>query len=505
MSDQNSSTFRPALVLMSGRAAAFAVTFLIPVFLSRIFTQLQFGTYKQIFLIVYTLYGVGQIGMAESLFYFLPSFPKQAGRFVTNSILMLTLTGTGCLTVLLLMKDRVAMWLKNPDMAPYVWMAGAYLLLMLAGCCLEIVMIARKRYRRATVTYAASDLVRGVLFIIPAVLTHSIQWLMIGGLVFTALRVTTLAWYVRSEFAGGIGVDFKLLKKQFAYTIPFSLAVLVEIIQTNYHQYAVSWYFDAATFAIYSVGCLQIPLVDFIASPASNVMMVRMGEELREDRKNHLLPIWHDTSRKLALVFFPLVGLLFVNAYRIIALLFPPLYIVSVPIFMVWSLTILFSIFQTDGVLRVFAQTRYLVLMNIARLIAIASLMHWSIKTFHLVGPVVVTIIGMSVAKALALFKIRTLLNVPGSRLVPWRNLGGIAIVAMIAAIPAAVISAHLTMHSIIVLPISGMVYMTVYATLLLSVGLLSEGEKRAITDCLDRFMRRGRKALGYEATAADL
>src|SRR6185295_17517591 len=170
---------------------------------------------------------------------------------------------------------------------------------------------------------------------------------------------------VRSEFSVGMRIDFKLLKQQFAYTIPFAFAILVEVVQANYHQYAVSFYFSAATFAIYAVGCLQIPLVDFMASPASNVMMVRMGEELREGRRNRLLPIWHDTSRKLALVFFPLVAMLIVNAYRIITLLFPAMYVASVPIFMVWSLTILFSIVQTDGVLRVFAETRFLFLMNV--------------------------------------------------------------------------------------------------------------------------------------------
>jgi len=75
-----------------------------------------------------------------------------------------------------------------------------------------------------------------------------------------------------------------LLKERRAYALPFTLSVIVQVIQQNYHQYAVAFHFDAATFAIYSVGCLQIPLVDFMATPASNVMMVRMTEELPGER-----------------------------------------------------------------------------------------------------------------------------------------------------------------------------------------------------------------------------
>jgi O-antigen/teichoic acid export membrane protein len=484
----NSSTFRPALLLMSGRAAAFAVTFLIPVVLSRIFSQADFGTYKQVFLIVYTLYGIGQIGMAECLFYFIPGSPKEAGRLVANSVFVLGITGLLCFLGLVAVSERMATWLSNPELSRYVWMAGAYLFLMLLGCALETVMVARKRYRWATFTYAGSDLLRGVLFIIPAFVTGSVEWLMIGGLLFCTLRAVTLMTYLRSEFREGLQFDPALLKRQFAYTMPFALSVLVEVIQANYHQYAVSWHFDAATFAIYSVGCLQIPLVDFMASPACNVMMVRMGEEVRDGRPNHVLPIWHDTSRKLALVFFPLVALIVVTAPRLIPFLFTDAYKASVPIFMVWSLSILFAVFQTDGVLRVFAQTRFLFLMNLSRLAVIAALMTWSLNNLHLIGAVLVTMVGILVAKTMALMRIRSLLKAPIRHLMPWLSLGGIAIVSMLAAIPAAFISSRLTLASIYVLPIAGMAFVAAYAAQLLAFGLLSEGEKRGVWDLIARY-----------------
>src|SRR3989338_6047486 len=83
------STFKPALLLMSGRAIGFVAVFFLPVVLVRIFDQAEFGTYKQLFLIYSTVYGIAQLGMAESLFYFLPIAPKEAGKYVTNSMLVL--------------------------------------------------------------------------------------------------------------------------------------------------------------------------------------------------------------------------------------------------------------------------------------------------------------------------------------------------------------------------------------------------------------------------------
>src|SRR5687768_18513273 len=81
------SSFRPVLALMSGRTVGFAAAFLIPVALARILDQAEFGTYKQLFLIAGTLYGMGQLGMAESLFYFLPRAGSRDGsRYVANSV-----------------------------------------------------------------------------------------------------------------------------------------------------------------------------------------------------------------------------------------------------------------------------------------------------------------------------------------------------------------------------------------------------------------------------------
>jgi O-antigen/teichoic acid export membrane protein len=79
-------------MLMSGRAIAFAVTFFVPAVLSRIFSQAEFGTYKQFYLITYTLYGLGQLGLAECLFYFLPADPANAARYAMNSLVMLGVT-----------------------------------------------------------------------------------------------------------------------------------------------------------------------------------------------------------------------------------------------------------------------------------------------------------------------------------------------------------------------------------------------------------------------------
>jgi len=218
-----------------------------------------------------------------------------------------------------------------------------------------------------------------------------------------------------------------------------------------------------------------------MATPASNVMMVRMTEHLRDRDVRGLLPIWHDTTRKLGLMFFPFVALLVVNAYGLITLLFTKRYVASVPIFMVWCLSILMAAFQTDGVLRVFAEMKYLFKVNLIRLLLMVATMGWFLSTFGLMGAVLITLVGILLAKIMAVVRIRKALQTTYGNVLPWKDLGSSLAVAIVSAVPAIVINAKLAGPSLVVLPISGMTYVVTYVVLVMTLGLLSESEKAAI------------------------
>jgi len=80
---------KPALLIIAGRIAGFVAAFVTPLILVRLFDLETFGTYKQWFLLYITLLTITQIGMSESLLFFLPKADSDAGRYVMNSVLFL--------------------------------------------------------------------------------------------------------------------------------------------------------------------------------------------------------------------------------------------------------------------------------------------------------------------------------------------------------------------------------------------------------------------------------
>jgi len=266
--------------------------------------------------------------------------------------------------------------------------------------------------------------------------------------------------------------------------MPFQLAVLLEILQANLHQYAVSLHFDPATFAIYSVGCLQVPLVDLLAGTSCNVMMVKMGEDLRTGRGEAAVAAWQATVRKLALAFFPLVAILLVNARDLIVFLFTARYLGSVPIFMVWTASFLLMTLPVDGVLRVHADTRFLFLLGAVKLLIIGATVGWFLGRFQLLGGVFVSLLAVLVGKSLALFRVKRHLKVTWSGLMPWSSLAATLLSALAAALPALLVKDTLALPPVASMLVSGVVYLLAYAAL--AGGFTDNGLRRRLVSILE-------------------
>ena len=474
-------SFRPAFQLMGGRILGFVATFFVPVVLARVFAPEAFGTYKQLFLVYTTLYGLAQIGMAESLFYFLPRAPEKGGRYFVNSLLLLGLSGSVAFTALWLGREPIAAWLSNPALARYLPWIGGYLLLMLASAGLEIGLLCRERYLTATAAYALSDALRAAVLIAPALIAGDLRWLLAGAVAFAALRLGVHLTLLARSYGDRLRPDRGLLRSQLRYSLPFQAAVVVEVAQTNLHLYAVSHWFDAATFAVYSVGCLQIPLVELASSSAGNVLMVGMGGALKEGDVGRARTIWRATTRKLGLMLVPATVALLVAGRDLIPFLFTDTYVDAVPIFLVWTSAIALGALQTDAALRTFAEVRLILGINVVRLALIGGLIVGAVSGVGLPGAVAVTVLATAVAKALGLARVRRRLETGWSGLLPWGDLLRISAVSVVAAVPPVLLWPELERGTFATLAILGTVYASGLVALLLAFRVLDDDELAAV------------------------
>jgi O-antigen/teichoic acid export membrane protein len=398
----------------------------------------------------------------ESLYYFVPRQSGRAGRPVANALLTLAVVGLAAAAVMTFAPDAVSHVLESDSTSAYMPLLGAFLALTLFALPLETVMVSRKEYGTAAVTYAVSDTVRAALFMLPGLVTQSLTAVLVGAVAFGVLRVLALFGYVLSAFRSELRLDRLVWREQIAYALPFSIAVFIETAQLNLHQFVVWHRFDPTIFAIYSAGCLQVPLVELLITSVGNVMMVQMGENAAA--KDKALVLWHRAVSRLAFVLWPLVVALVLTSRDLIVTLYTSAYAASAPIFAIATLIAAQGAMPVDSVLRVYAQTTFLIVMNVIRLIIVGLGIGVAIAWFGLQGAIGITVFSLAATKLLGIWRVAHVLQVSMRRVLPWRTLAGIAALALGAAVPAWLVSIQFTAmpplaHGALVASVYGVTY----------------------------------------------
>ena len=482
---ERSSLARDTLWLVGGRLVGSIAAIGIPVVLARTLDPADFGAYKQLFLVFATLFGIAQLGMAESLYYFLPRHPEAAGRLIANAVTVLAVTGAVVVALTSVFAAPVADWLNNPALGGLLPLLAVFLAAMLVAVVLEIVLITSGRLRLAALTFAGSDAIRAGLMVAAALISGQVLMILIGAVAFAGIRLAATLGYLVRRFGRDWRLDIGLLVRQSRYTLPFAAAVAVEVAQASYHQYAVAAWFDPTTFAIYAVGCLQIPFVDLLATSAGNVLMVRMGEAVRTGES--VIPLWREATDRLALLLVPLAVGLMVVGRDLIVTLFSDTYAAAGPIFVASAAMVLFPVFAVDAVLRTYAATRFLLALNLGRLAVIAMSIGTLVSMFGPIGALFSALLALSVSKLAALWKIGRLIGADVGSLLPWRGLSEIAGAALLAAALALVVRGYIDTPAVAV-ALTGAAFALTYG---IAIGAMRPADARAALGALAQWIRR--------------
>jgi O-antigen/teichoic acid export membrane protein len=422
--------------LVLAKAVTALLTLSIPLALARTMDLGEYGTYKQLFLVLMTLYYVLPFGMAQALYFFVPRAEDKRPYF-GQTLLFLTFAGGVAALVLGAASEPLARYFHNPELVHYRWTQAVYLVCMMASFTLEISLITQGRTKQAALAYLVSDAVRALAMVVPVLLGYGLRGMMVAVAAFAALRYVA-AWVLVLRSGRGALWDRRMLKEQFLYAAPFGAAMLLGIPQQYAHQFAVSSLTTPEAFAIYAVACFQLPVVDLLYTPISEVLMVRLGELDREGRVHEGVGMFRESVAKLSLAFFPLAAFLCAAAPEFIEALFGARFLDAVPLFRVSVLGVVLSILPVDGVLRARRETGHIFNGYLVKALVTVPLVYFGVKGLGMMGGILSWVAAEAVGKAVLLARVPRALSSPGHpvglrALLPARELGQ-ALVAAAAA-----------------------------------------------------------------------
>lgn len=385
-----------ALWLLSAKSIGYGFMFLLPVLLVRQLSQHDFGVYKQIFLVVGTAIALLPLGFGMSAYYFLPRIGEQKGRVVLN-ILLFHLGVAGATFLVLTLRPDVLAWLfADATLTQYGSMIGLLVLLWIPSSCLETLAVAHGEAPLAGRFIVLLQLSKALLLIGAAVWVGSISALVLAALAHGVVQTATLGAYLYSRF-GRFWREFdgSIMRAQLAYAMPHGAAALLYWFQIDLHRYFVAHQFDSATFAIYAIGCFELPMLGILNESVGSVLILRMSQLQKDARRQELIALAAGAIRKLGAVYVPLYVLLLLVGRELITVLFTEAYAAAWPIFL-FNMTLIPIAVPTiacDAVIRAYAEHRYfLVKLRVVSTIVLVGCLAAAVARFGLLGAIGVVV-----------------------------------------------------------------------------------------------------------------
>jgi O-antigen/teichoic acid export membrane protein len=264
---------------------------------------------------------------------------------------------------------------------------------------LETVTVAAQDIHLSVLFTVTGQLARGALLIVAALVFSTLGALLAAAALQALLLTVVLLWYVHLRFPGALlAFDRRLFATQLSYALPFGLAGLAWRLEMDVHHYVVARRFGPAAYAIYAVGCFQLPLLGILRDAVNSVLMPRVSLLQHRAAKAEIRRLVVAAARKLAAAHWPAYAYLIVMGREVLTVLFTDQYRDSWPIFAInLTLVLLGALTPTDAVLRAYAEQRkFLLRLRCVSLFLLAAGLWWAVPRRGMLGAVsVVVLIGL--------------------------------------------------------------------------------------------------------------
>jgi O-antigen/teichoic acid export membrane protein len=496
-SKEGSGLTKRAAMLAVAKGLAFALAFPLPLVLVRTLNQSDFGVYKQFSQVMLTALGLLSLHVGWTAFFFFPRYPDKKPQIVMNVMAFYLALGLPVALLFAVYPQWVTLVFKSDALVAHVPLLGLAILFWLVSAFLETVSVADRDTRSASIFIIALQLIKSGLLMASAVLFADLRTVLLAVVIHAGLQCVVLFWYLRKSYGSfWRAFDWPLLKAQLANALPFGVGGIVYATQFDLHNYFVGYYFDPAGFAIYAVGCFQIPLLTLLLESVSSVLMPEVARLHVAGDKEAIVALWAAAVRKLAIFFVPACTFLFVMRREFIVSLFTASYEEATPIFGVSLIGVFLSIAVTNPMVRAFDQFRFFRLKLYAVLLPLTCLaLYAGIKTAGMLGAIVAVVAVQGLDLAITVSVIGRELGFTRREL---RRLTPVVRTAMASAVAAlATLAVKMSLpYSApkLSLVLTAAVFGAVYLASASAAGVISDAEKAEMV----RFYRVGWRRAGF-------
>jgi O-antigen/teichoic acid export membrane protein len=469
--------------LLFAKIIAFVLSIAAPLVVIRVLDPKDFGVYKQVGLVLGTAIPLLSLSFYMNVFYFLPRRPAQGQQIVLNLLFVQCIAGvSACLLVIAL--PQVLQFLVGDELVRYASLIGVLLMVTMPAYVLEVVPTANQDVRYSTGFIISAQLSRSVVMVVAAFAAGTVAGLLWAMIMQAGLQCIVLFWYLTKRFPGFLRrPDWPLLKEQANYAVPLGISLFGYVLLTNLHLFAVARQVPAAQYAIYAVGCMQVPLIGMVWESVNAVLIPRISCLQQEGRPGKIILVLSKAVRKLSFVYWPAMVFFMVAGYQFIEILYTSQYAASWPIFLLNVAALPLGLLITDPVVRAYPEHIRSFLRLRFTSVAIMAIAVWQATAlFGMLGAILSCNGVIAAERFFVVSRLARILGTTRKDLSLFRDAGKTALCALLAGLVVSMVRPFLIQSSpILTFVCIGVLYAATYVGLLFVFAVPTESEVAAV------------------------
>jgi O-antigen/teichoic acid export membrane protein len=452
-----------AAVLTLSRLASYGLMLIGPIIAARLLTVHDFGRYREFVLYGSILAQFGAFYVRDSLLYFIPAHPQSPWRVVRQTA-WLTAAASVLTCVLLYVADRLS---GGALVGEYLTALIPYTLFVVNLDFWEYFWIARHR-PAAVFIYSASRLLARVLVVtIAAIMTHDVNTIIWALVALEGVRflASVIVMWLLDKSRHEPPVHF--LRDQLRFCLPSGAASLLSVGSRNLSNVVVAKVLGVVALGQFSIGRFSEPIV---LAARTSLSAVILPEMVRRDRQSSgpSLALWKQATVVNIIFIVPVAVFVARYAESIVAVLFGENYRAAGLIMQLYMFVVIRECFDFAPALRALNRNHPLVVSNFVAFVTCGAALAVLIPLAGLPGAMIAFVLGSFADATYLCWRVCKLYKLPVRDVLPWAALIRTGVAAAVAAL---VLISDLwteTFGTIVGIGLAGLLYLSVFAVVLL-------------------------------------
>tara|TARA_Y100001935_G_C17275852_1_gene494611 strand:+ start:30 stop:1499 length:1470 start_codon:yes stop_codon:yes gene_type:complete len=423
-----------AVFVFIGKFVQFIFQFLVPIILVRIFSETDYGLYKQILFICLFIAPLLRFHFSHSLYYFYPltNSKDEQDSLLSQTFFQLLAISILFSIILFLFKSSLTGMQFFIQFNEYVFEIAILIFFAVSSSILENIFIVEKKSKLVVLFSSVDKFIRTFFLFSFLFLFMTIKGALLGLILHSSFRFIFLLYYLFKKYRISLSkINGQLLKKQWNYVYPMGIGMFIGSLGKHADKIFLLSFLTSEDFAIYSIGNLNIPFIAMVYGSIGSVILPQISKYSKMNEFSKATMLWKSMILKNSIITIPIVIFFLIQAENIFLILFTDKYLASANVFRILLLILIIQMLGHGYILRGFARTKTILYGKIFRTIISIFFGYFLVKNLGVIGAAVTYLISFSVNAIYQLEKTRKLSNSNWNNLLPWLDFLKITIITI--------------------------------------------------------------------------